>query len=65
MVGKVNNSDFFYNEIYCRPGSADSRTENLISMGHLVAEILNVKVQEINNLLLGNNCLFVFFIFFP
>ena len=32
-----------------RPWSAESRTENFISTGHLVAEILNVKVREINN----------------
>ena len=47
--------------ICCRPWSAESGIENFISIGYLVAEILNVKVQEINNF--GNNFLFIFFIF--
>ena len=42
-------------------GSAESRTENFISIRHSIAEILNVKVWEINNF--GNNFLFIFFIF--
>ena len=52
---------FPYNGLCCRPWSAESRTENFISIGHSVAEILNVKVWEINNF--GNNFLFIFFIF--
>ena len=43
------------------PWSAESRTENFISIGHSVAEILDIKVWEINNF--GNNFLFIFFIF--
>ena len=40
-----------------RPWSAESRTENVTSTGNSVADILNVKVQEINNFLS------IFFIF--
>ena len=39
-------------------GLHESRTENFISIGHSVAEILNVEVREINNF--GNNFLFYF-----
>ena len=46
---KVNDLDFFYNRIYCRAWSTESRTEKFISIGHSVAEILDVKVREINN----------------
>ena len=60
-VGWANDLDSLYNRICCRPWSAESRTENFISIGHSVAEILNVKVREINNF--GNNFLFIFFIF--
>ena len=42
-------------------GSADSRTETFISVGHSDAEVLNVKVREINNF--GNNFL-LFSLFF-
>ena len=45
--------------VFWRPWSAESRTENFISIGHSVAEILNVKVWEINNF--GNNFLFLHF----
>ena len=38
--------DFLYIEICCRPSSADSRTENCISIGHSVAEIFHVKVAQ-------------------
>ena len=40
--------DFLWNEIICcKPWFADSGTENLIR--HSVAQILNVRVLEINN----------------
>ena len=58
---EVNDLDSLYNGICCRPWSAESRNENFISIRHLVAEISNVKVREINNF--GNNFLFIFFIF--
>ena len=57
----MSMTDSLYNEICCRPWSAESRTENFISIGHSVAEILNVKVREINNF--GNNFHFIFLIF--
>ena len=52
--------DFPYYGICCRAWSAESRTENFILIGHLVAEILD-KVWEIGNS--GNNFLFIFFTF--
>ena len=38
--------DFLYIEICCRPSSADSRTENFISIGQSVAEIFHVEVAH-------------------
>ena len=35
----------------CRPWSAESRTENFISIRHSLVVILNVKVRGINNFL--------------
>ena len=39
QVSKVNDLDSLYNGICCRPCSAESRTENFISIEHSVAEI--------------------------
>ena len=62
LAKSVIELNSFFNGICCRPWSAESRTENFISIGHSVAEILNViKVREINNF--GNNFLFIFLIF--
>ena len=55
----VKNLDFLCNGICCRAWSTESRTKNLILMRHLVAEILNVKVREVDNF--GKN----FSSFFP
>ena len=46
----VNDFDSLYNGICYRPFSVESRTENLISIGHSVAEILNVKVRKSSTL---------------
>ena len=42
-------------------GLQNPELKNFISIGHSVAEILNVKVRDTNNF--GNNFLFTFFIF--
>ena len=54
---------FLWNQICYSPQSTDSGTEKIIWIGHTVAEILNVKVQEINNF--GNNFLFLYFFLNP
>ena len=54
---------FLYSEICCTPWSADSKTENCISIGHSVVEIFLVKVAHDQQL--WQQLSFYFYCFLP